>query len=132
MLSIKKLKDEIKSLQNDLKNASNTKDLDVKDINGIKVVVSKFDGDIKSKIDELKNKFDKVVVFLAGVKNGKVSLGSGSKNTSIKAGELVKTVAPIVGGGGGGRDDFATAGGKDESKIDEALNAATKFISEKL
>ncbi len=132
LLSIKKLKDEIKSLQNDLKNASNTKDLDVKDINGVKVVVSKFDGDIKSKIDELKNKFDKVVVFLAGVKDGKVSLGSGSKNTSIKAGELVKTVAPIVGGGGGGRDDFATAGGKDESKIDEALNAATKFISEKL
>ncbi|EDO9794129.1 alanine--tRNA ligase [Campylobacter fetus] len=132
LLSIKKLKDEIKSLQNDLKNASNTKDLDVKDINGVKVVVSKFDGDIKSKIDELKNKFDKVVVFLAGVKDGKVSLGSGSKNTSIKAGELVKTVAPIVGGGGGGRDDFATAGGKDESKIEEALNAATKFISEKL
>ncbi|QQF51813.1 alanine--tRNA ligase [Campylobacter fetus subsp. venerealis] len=132
LLSIKKLKDEIKSLQNDLKNASNTKDLDVKDINGVKVVVSKFDGDIKSKIDELKNKFDKVVVFLASVKDGKVSLGSGSKNTSIKAGELVKTVAPIVGGGGGGRDDFATAGGKDESKIDEALNAATKFISEKL
>lgn len=132
LLAIKKLKDEIKMLQNDLKNASNTKDLDVKDINGTKVVVSKFDGDIKSKIDELKNKFDKIVVFLAGAKDGKVSLGAGSKNTSIKAGELVKTVAPLVGGGGGGRDDFATAGGKDESKIDEALNAATKFISEKL
>ncbi len=43
LLSIKKLKDEIKSLQNDLKNASNTKDLNVKDINGVKVVVSKFD-----------------------------------------------------------------------------------------
>ncbi|CUU78797.1 alanyl-tRNA synthetase [Campylobacter hyointestinalis] len=132
LLAIKKLKDEIKTLQNDLKNASNTKDLDIKDINGTKVVVSKFDGDIKSKIDELKNKFDKVVVFLANAKDGKVSLGAGSKNTSIKAGELVKKVAPLVGGGGGGRDDFATAGGKDESKIDEALNAATKFISENL
>ncbi|MFW5614190.1 MAG: alanine--tRNA ligase, partial [Campylobacter hyointestinalis] len=128
LLAIKKLKDEIKTLQNDLKNASNTKDLDIKDINGTKVVVSKFDGDIKSKIDEIKNKFDKVVVFLASAKDGKVSLGAGSKNTSIKAGELVKKVAPLVGGGGGGRDDFATAGGKDESKIDEALNAATKFI----
>ncbi|ANE32743.1 alanine--tRNA ligase [Campylobacter hyointestinalis] len=132
LLAIKKLKDEIKTLQNDLKNASNTKDLDIKDINGTKVVVSKFDGDIKSKIDEIKNKFDKVVVFLASAKDGKVSLGAGSKNTSIKAGELVKKVAPLVGGGGGGRDDFATAGGKDESKIDEALNAATKFISENL
>ncbi|PPB78924.1 alanine--tRNA ligase [Campylobacter hyointestinalis] len=132
LLAIKKLKDEIKTLQNDLKNASNTKDLDIKDINGTKVVVSKFDGDIKSKIDELKNKFDKVVVFLASAKDGKVSLGAGSKNTSIKAGKLVKKVAPLVGGGGGGRDDFATAGGKDESKIDEALNAATKFISENL
>lgn len=132
LLAIKKLKDEIKTLQNDLKNASNTKDLDIKDINGTKVVVSKFDGDIKSKIDELKNKFDKVVVFLASAKDGKVSLGAGSKNTNIKAGELVKKVAPLVGGGGGGRDDFATAGGKDESKIDEALNAATKFISENL
>lgn len=132
LLAIKKLKDEIKTLQNDLKNASNTKDLDIKDINGTKVVVSKFDGDIKSKIDELKNKFDKVVVFLASAKDGKVSLGAGSKNTSIKAGELVKKVAPLVGGGGGGRDDFATAGCKDESKIDEALNAATKFISENL
>ncbi|PPB69161.1 alanine--tRNA ligase [Campylobacter hyointestinalis] len=132
LLAIKKLKDEIKTLQNDLKNASNTKDLDIKDINGTKVVVSKFDGDIKSKIDELKNKFDKVVVFLASAKDGKVSLGAGSKNTSIKAGELVKKVAPLVGGGGGGRDDFATAGGKDESKIDEALNAATKFISKNL
>lgn len=132
LLAIKKLKDEIKTLQNDLKNASNTKDLDIKDINGTKVVVSKFDGDIKSKIDELKNKFDKVVVFLASAKDGKVSLGAGSKNCNIKAGELVKAIAPIVGGGGGGRDDFATAGGKDESKIDEALNAATKFISENL
>lgn len=132
LLAIKKLKDEIKTLQNDLKNASNTKDLDIKDINGTKVVVSKFDGDIKSKIDELKNKFDKVVVFLASKKDGKVSLGAGSKNCNIKAGELVKAIAPIVGGGGGGRDDFATAGGKDESKIDEALNASTKFISENL
>ena len=39
----------------------------------------------------------------------------------VKAGQLVKELAPIVGGGGGGRPDFAEAGGKDASKIDELL-----------
>ncbi|AII14598.1 alanyl-tRNA synthetase [Campylobacter iguaniorum] len=132
LTAIKKLKDEIKSLQNELKNASSTKAVEVEEINGIKVVVAKFDGDIKSKIDDLKNQFDKVVVFLASTKDDKVSLGAGSKNTNIKAGELVKAIAPIVGGGGGGRDDFATAGGKDASKLEVALNAAKQFISEKI
>ncbi|ANE35759.1 alanyl-tRNA synthetase [Campylobacter iguaniorum] len=132
LTAIKKLKDEIKSLQNELKNASSTKAVEVEEINGIKVVVAKFDGDIKGKIDDLKNQFDKVVVFLASTKDDKVSLGAGSKNTNIKAGELVKAIAPIVGGGGGGRDDFATAGGKDASKLEVALNTAKQFISEKI
>jgi alanyl-tRNA synthetase len=42
----------------------------------------------------------------------------------VKAGAVVKALAPIVGGGGGGRPDFAEAGGKNPEKIDEMLAAA--------
>ena len=49
----------------------------------------------------------------------------------IKAGQVVKEIAPIVGGGGGGRPDFAEAGGKDPNKIDEML-AATEAVVAKL
>lgn len=48
------------------------------------------------------------------------------------AGNLVKTLAPIVGGGGGGRPDFAQAGGKDASKITELLAAAQKEVTKLL
>ncbi|MDY6056638.1 MAG: alanine--tRNA ligase, partial [Campylobacter lanienae] len=130
--AITKLKDEIKSLQNEIKNANSSVELSPTIINNVSVVIGEFNGDIKAKIDEIKNKFDSVVVFLASKKDGKVSIGAGSKNCNIKAGELVKAIAPIVGGGGGGRDDFATAGGKDIDKIPNALNEATNIIKSKL
>jgi len=47
----------------------------------------------------------------------------------VKAGALVKELAPIVGGGGGGRPDFAEAGGKDASKIDELISRAKKLVT---
>jgi alanyl-tRNA synthetase len=46
----------------------------------------------------------------------------------VKAGSLVKALAPIVGGGGGGRPDFAEAGGRDASKIDQLLQAAREVL----
>ena len=49
----------------------------------------------------------------------------------VPAGQIVKQLAPIVGGGGGGRPDFAEAGGKDASKIGEML-AASRGVVEKL
>ena len=52
----------------------------------------------------------------------------GAKNVDIKAGDFIKEIAPIVQGGGGGRADFAQAGGKDTSKIDEALNKAKEKV----
>ena len=130
--AITKLKDEIKSLQNEIKNANSSVELSPTTINNVSVVIGEFNGDIKAKIDEIKNKFDSVVVFLASKKDGKVSIGAGSKNCNIKAGELVQAIGPIVGGGGGGRDDFATAGGKDIDKIPNALNEATNIIKSKL
>ena len=57
---------------------------------------------------------------------------AGSKDTNIKAGDWIKNIAPIVGGGGGGRPDFAQAGGKDVSKIEDAKTAALAFAKENL
>lgn len=130
--SIEKLKNEIKTLKSQINTMSNSNTLDIKDINGVKVIVSDFDGDIKEKIDDMKNKYEKVVVLLGNKKDDKINIAAGVKNVPIKAGELVKNVAKILGGGGGGRDDFATAGGKDISKINEAYDYAKSFIKEKL
>ena len=46
----------------------------------------------------------------------------------IKAGQIVKEIAPIVGGGGGGRPDFAEAGGKQPEKIDEMLEESRRVV----
>ncbi|WP_228568458.1 alanine--tRNA ligase [Campylobacter sputorum] len=132
IISIEKLKDEIKSLKSQINAMSNSSALVIDDINGVKVVVSDFEGDIKEKIDEVKNRYEKVVILLGNKKDDKINLAAGVKNAPIKAGELVRNVAKILGGGGGGRDDFATAGGKDISKINDAYEYAKSFIKEKL
>ncbi len=132
LIAIDKLKNEIKELKNKLKKTSNNKELEVHNINGVSVIVSEFDGNIKTKIDELKNRYEKVVVLLENIKDDKITLCAGVKNAPIKAGDLVKQTALIVGGNGGGRDDFATAGGKDISKSKEALKFGLKYIKEKL
>lgn len=132
LIAIDKLKNEIKELKNELKKTSNNKELEVYNINGVNVIVSEFDGDIKTKIDELKNKYEKVIILLENIKDDKITLCAGVKNATIKAGDLVKQTALIVGGNGGGRDDFATAGGKDISKSKEALKFGLKYIKEKL
>ena len=54
------------------------------------------------------------------------------KSKGLKAGDLVKHIAPLVGGGGGGKPQLAQAGGKQPEKIPEALEAAKKLILEKL
>lgn len=132
ILAVQKLKNEIKELKNELKNISSNKELKASEINGIKVIVSKFNGDIKTKIDELKNSYEKIVVLLGSIKDEKIIFGAGVKNAKIKAGDLVKQTALIVGGNGGGRDDFATAGGKNTQKSQEAFEFAKKYIKEKL
>ena len=64
------------------------------------------------------------VVVLASANDGKVQIVvavTPDLTTRVKAGQIVKELAPIVGGGGGGRPDFAEAGGKQPEKIDEML-----------
>ncbi|EOE6137988.1 alanine--tRNA ligase [Campylobacter jejuni] len=129
---VKKLKNEILSLKNELKNSSKT-ELDSKNIQGVEICVKRVDnGDIKAMIDDFKNKFAKAVILLIQVKDEKITLAAGVKDAPLKAGALVKEAAQILGGNGGGRDDFATAGGKDLSKINEALKQSLETIEKAL
>jgi alanyl-tRNA synthetase len=72
-------------------------------------------------------------VFLAGpTADGKVAMVAsvtGNVSARAKAGQLVKELAPIVGGGGGGRPDFAEAGGRDPARIDEMLAAVPALVA---
>ena len=94
----------------------------------MRVCVSKAKGDIKALIDNFKNAYEKGVCVLFELKEDKILIAAGVKNVSLKAGILVKEIATLLGGSGGGRDDFATAGGKDVNKLDEALNLAKELI----
>jgi alanyl-tRNA synthetase len=126
-----KLKEQIKTLKNELSNAmsSQKSELEIKEINGIKVIIQEItNGDIKTIIDEAKNAHDKLAIMLIQSKDDKVMIACGVKGIDIRAGAWIKEIAPILGGGGGGRDDFATAGGKDESKIPDALKASMEYI----
>ena len=133
LAGISKLKEQVKMLKGELASAmsSSQKELSAVEVNGVNIIVEEIEnGDIKSMIDELKNKYENIAVMLFMKKGDKVMLAAGSKNTPIKAGDWIKSIAPIVGGGGGGRPDFAQAGGKDASKITTALEEAKVYLSE--
>jgi len=112
----------------------------VKEVEGIKVLaaaVPEVDmNGLRNLGDQLKERLGESVLLLASVKDGKVSLiamatdGAGKKGAH--AGNLIKEVAPIVGGGGGGRPAMAQAGGKNPEALPEALAAAEDVISRQL
>ena len=75
------------------------------------------------------------ILVLATAQEDKVSLLAAVNQESIKkglkAGELIKAIAPLVGGGGGGRPDMAQAGGKNPAGLSDALAHVTKWVEEK-
>ena len=82
--------------------------------------------------DSLKDKIASGVVVLASESDGKVQIVvavTPDLTARVKAGQIVKELAPIVGGGGGGRPDFAEAGGKQPEKIDDMLKAAEAVVA---
>jgi alanyl-tRNA synthetase len=82
--------------------------------------------------DSLRDRIGRGVVVLAAENDDKVQLlvtVSKDLTARITAGQLVKDLAPIVGGKGGGRPDFAEAGGRDVSRIDDLLAAARDLVS---
>ncbi|MCX5635182.1 MAG: DHHA1 domain-containing protein, partial [Planctomycetota bacterium] len=87
-------------------------------------------------IDMLKKKAKTAVVVFGFEDDGKVILLAGVTDDLIKkglrAGDIVKEIAPIVDGGGGGKPELAQAGGKKPEKIEDALAKAAEFIKNKL
>ena len=135
MAGISRMKSNITELKDELKEAQESAKVEItaNEINGVAVVVEELtSGDIKDKIDELKNQNDSLCAMLFQVKGDKVLIAAGVKDANAKAGEWIKNIAPILGGGGGGRPDFAQAGGKDKTKLPEAKEAALAFITEVL
>jgi alanyl-tRNA synthetase len=111
---------------------------DAIDVAGVKLVareVSGLDKDgLRALVDRHRDRIKSGVVVLASPSDGKVAIVVGvtpDLAKKVPAGQVVKQLAPIVGGGGGGRADFAEAGGKDPSKIAEML-AASRGVLEKI
>ena len=132
---IERLKEQTKTLKADLHEALQTskETLNVQEVDGVALIVEVITGgDIKERIDELKNAHERIAVMLFQVKGSKVLMAAGIKNAPLKAGAWIKEVAPLLGGGGGGRDDFAQAGGKTVDKIDEAKALAWRVAHEAL
>ena len=144
----KHLMEEMKALQSEnesLKNKAAKEALgDVMDkvveIGGVKVLsveIPETDGnELRTLGDELKNKLGEGLIFLASAKDGKVNLVAmatdGAVKAGVHAGNLIKTVAPIVGGGGGGRPNMAQAGGKLPEKTGQAVEAVKDEVKTQL
>ena len=103
----------------------------IKDVRGVKVLAHRADnlerGQMRTLVDQLRDKIGSGVVVLGSATNGNVALIVGvtkDLTSRIQAGKVIATVAQQVGGKGGGRPDLAEAGGKDPGALDTALAGA--------
>ena len=110
------------------------------EVDGVRIVTVYLNGTtpdtLRSMMDKLRDKEPNAVGALIGADGSKTTLAVGvGKNAlarGLKAGALVKQIAAIAGGNGGGKPDFAMAGIRDTSKIDDALNAVEGIVKENL
>ena len=111
-----------------------------KNVGGLKVVTAgrgqSDAADLRKLGDFLRDKDENIVAVLSAVNGEKVTLlavcGKGAIAKGIKAGDIIKAIAPIVGGKGGGKPDSAMGGGTLVLKVDNALAAVDDYVSEKL
>ncbi|HKA61689.1 MAG TPA: alanine--tRNA ligase [Methylomirabilota bacterium] len=106
-----------------------------KQVAGVAVLAARLDGldpdGLRSVVDTLRDRLPSGVIVLGSAVDGKVNLVAAVSRDLTKrfpAGRLVQEIAKMVGGGGGGRPDLAQAGGKDASKLDDALAAVAGWV----
>ncbi len=111
----------------------------VVEVGGLKLLAAEAPGQdpegLRNVLDKLREQLPSGVIVLGSADAGKASLCVGvSKDLTgrVKAGDIVKALAPMVGGGGGGRPDMAQAGGKDPDRLPEAIAAATGIVEKLL
>jgi alanyl-tRNA synthetase len=107
----------------------------VREAGGVKVVTRRVEDvdprALREMADRMRQKYGSAVVAIGSVVDDKVAIlvaVTPDLTSRIKAGEIVKQIAPIVGGTGGGRPDFAQAGGRDASRLDEALERVIALV----
>jgi alanyl-tRNA synthetase len=107
----------------------------VKDVNGVKVLAHRVDNleraQLRTLVDQLRDKIGSGVVVLGSASNGNVSLIVGvtkDLTARVQAGKVIGPVAQKVGGKGGGRPDLAEAGGKDAGALDAALDGVYEVV----
>ena len=135
---VKNIKREIESLKAKLANSKLEEVLEkAYEVDGIKVIAERLDdgldmNSLRAAGDNLKKKLSDAVIVLASSAEGKVNLVSMATKSAVEkgmnAGNIIREVAKITGGGGGGKADNAQAGGKDASKIKEALEKVKDII----
>jgi len=139
--TLKEREREIESLKGKLSSASSG-DLvsQARDYQGAKVLIAAVSGQdansLRSQAEMLRDKLGSSVVLLGAVVEDKVSLVSFVSRDLVErglnAGKIVGEAAKVAGGGGGGRPDMAQAGGKDTSKLEEALARARELVEKTL
>ncbi|HBM07372.1 MAG TPA: alanine--tRNA ligase, partial [Pseudomonas sp.] len=107
------------------------------EVKGVKILAARVDGldgkALLALVDQLKNKLGSGVILLGGVQDEKVVLVAGVTQDltgRLKAGDLMRQAAAVVGGKGGGRPDMAQGGGSDANRLDEALAIAAAFVEQ--
>lgn len=110
---------------------------DVKEVNGLRLITAKVTvkdmNQLRQLADQWKQKDHSDILVLATANDGKVNLlaamNKAANEKGLKAGDLIKEIAPKVGGGGGGRPDMAQAGGKNPEGIAAALETAAAWLA---
>jgi alanyl-tRNA synthetase len=108
-----------------------------REVAGVKVLTARTDGapadDLRSMVDDLRQKLGSGIVLLAAETDGRVTLALGVTSDLVgryKAGSLIRDVAEVVGGKGGGKPDFAQAGGRDAAKIPDAFEKLVALVGQ--
>jgi alanyl-tRNA synthetase len=135
--------EQLKTLQRELERARlkavheglSGKGVEPETVSGVKVLAQRADGlaaaEMRTLADNLRRRLGSGVVILGRAEEGKASLlvaVTDDLKKRVPAGEIVRTMAKVIGGGGGGRPDLAEAGGKDPSRLDEAFRTGIETI----